>query len=154
MGRNGGHYLIIEANIECPGCHGPMTPRSLGCDPCGLRLDGRFSFNEFNELNHDLLHFLRIFIHCEGRIKDMERSLGLSYPSVKSQIAKLKTALKMPNSAPEPCQVATERPAAADDLSTDLKPTHLQTLEQLERGDIGFTEALHQLRQAPHYHPS
>ena len=58
--------------VHCPYCDGPMTPVALRCDACDVQVQARFVFNEFATLSEDDLHFLRIFIVCEGRIRDME----------------------------------------------------------------------------------
>jgi hypothetical protein len=85
-----------------------MRPAVLACEPCGLRLEGRFeagstsgaSGNEFAQLGPDELHLLRIFVHCEGSIRDMEAALGISYPTVKSRVAALKLRLEMARTPP------------------------------------------------------
>src|SRR5208337_626587 len=62
----------IDANVRCPSCNGQLFPRVLVCDSCGLKVEGNFVMNEFGALTPDELHFLRVFIYCEGRIRDME----------------------------------------------------------------------------------
>lgn len=119
-------------SISCPSCHGPLQPRVLACGRCDLRVEGRFEANEFAGLDEKLLHFLRIFVHCEGRIKDMEKALGVSYPTVKSTMAALKEALRLPVEAVEPAAVA------ADDVAA--------ILEKMARGEIPYEEALQQIR--------
>ena len=71
----------------CPACTGRLYPRELACVDCGLRVSTRYADNEFQNLDADSLHLLRVFIACEGRIRDMERALGVSYPTVKSRLA-------------------------------------------------------------------
>ena len=51
--------------------------------------------NEFGSLTPDELHFLRVFIYCEGRIRDMEAALGVSYPTVKGHLATIKQKLNL-----------------------------------------------------------
>ena len=64
-----------------------MRSAVLACDACDLRVEARFFGNEFAALSDEDLHFLRIFIHTEGRIRDMESALGVSYPTVKARLA-------------------------------------------------------------------
>ena len=84
-----------------------MYPRELECHDCGLRVTTAYRRNEFTDLDDETLHLLRIFVACEGRIRDMERVLGVSYPTVKTKLAGLKDALGFnddvaPAEAPEP----------------------------------------------------
>ena len=81
------------ANLRCPACDGRLFPRELECVDCGLHLQASYPRNEFARLDDDALHLLRIFVACEGRIRDMERALGVSYPTVKSRLAGLRETL-------------------------------------------------------------
>src|SRR5438270_657465 len=67
-------FMKKHGNIRCPGCGGAMTPVELACQPCGLQVRGQFVDNEFASLADDDLHFLRIFVSTEGRIREMERA--------------------------------------------------------------------------------
>ena len=78
-----------------------MFPRELECQDCGLHVTTTYRRNEFTDLDEDTLHLLRIFVACEGRIRDMERVLGVSYPTVKTRLAGLKDALGF-NDEPDP----------------------------------------------------
>ena len=109
-----------------------MVTRVLACPSCGLRIESDFRQNEFAGLEDEWLHFLRIFIHCEGRIRDMEAALGISYPTVKARIAELKTRLGTDEANPPS---RGSEPASTNDI-----------LDQLESGKIDFDEAMRRLR--------
>ena len=80
-------------HTECPACHGRLYPKVLHCADCGLDVTTRYAGNEFADLDVEDLHLLRIFVVCEGRIRDMESALGVSYPTVKSRLAALRGRL-------------------------------------------------------------
>jgi hypothetical protein len=126
----------IDANVRCPSCNGQLYPRVLVCDACGLKVEGEFVMNEFGTLTPDELHFLRVFINCEGRIRDMEAALGVSYPTVKAHLAAIKDKLRLtgprprPGRAPEPSS-----PGEAEDI-----------LNKLDSGEIAYKEAVRLLR--------
>jgi len=102
--------------------------------------------NEFAALSQEDLHFLRIFIHTEGHIREMESALGVSYPTVKARLADLKVRLKSDvatataNNPPLPVS------AAADETERPEKPNSGAVLRQLEQGNISVEEAIAQLR--------
>ena len=83
----------ISLNIKCPSCHKELVPKVLGCESCGIKIEGNFASNEFSVLDLEEIHFLRIFILTEGRIRDMEKVLGISYPTVKTKLLALKRKL-------------------------------------------------------------
>jgi hypothetical protein len=52
-------------------------------------MEGRFETCEFCKLSKENLEFLRSFIRCRGIIKDVEKDLGISYPTVRSRLDRL-----------------------------------------------------------------
>ena len=108
---------------------------------------------EFTELEPEMLHLLRIFVLCEGRIRDMEAALGVSYPTVKSRLGKLRSALGLAGSesrsagtSPPPANQAATESAAADNDSDDDKENVAQILSLLEKGEIDYPTALARIR--------
>ncbi|MBT3983944.1 MAG: DUF2089 family protein [Bacteriovoracaceae bacterium] len=85
---------IERHNFQCPECQNSLSVKSLHCHDCDLTMEGNFIENEFASLGQDEVHFLRVFVFCEGKIGDMERALGVSYPTVKSKLKKLKSKLQ------------------------------------------------------------
>lgn len=131
----------IDANVRCPSCNGQLFPRVLVCDSCGLKVEGDFVMNEFGSLTPDELHFLRVFIYCEGRIRDMEAALGVSYPTVKGHMASIKEKLNLASVRPS-APAGTEGNAAAA-----VSPrTSDEVLDGLEAGQISYKEAIRLLR--------
>ena len=131
----------IDANVRCPSCNGQLYPRVLVCDSCGLKVEGDFVMNEFGALTPDELHFLRVFIYCEGRIRDMEAALGVSYPTVKGHMASIKEKLNLASARPSaPAPAAGNAAAPGDSQTAD------EVLDGLEAGQISYEEALRLLR--------
>jgi hypothetical protein len=119
----------IDSNILCPACHGLLSPTVLSCGHCNIRVEGPFELNEFATLSPDDLHFLRIFIRCEGRVRDMEPALGLSYPTIRSRLTQLKNKLVGDFEARE----ENKKPDA---------PSTEEVLARLEKGEITFDQAM------------
>jgi hypothetical protein len=124
--------LPDQASTECPACHGRLYPKLLGCADCGLEVSTRYRGNEFSELDNDDLHLLRIFVACEGRIRDMEAALGVSYPTVKARLAGLRERLGLPADA-------RDKPAREPTSASEI-------LDQLADGSISYDEALPKIR--------
>jgi hypothetical protein len=100
-----------------------------------LKVEGEFVMNEFGSLTPDELHFLRVFIYCEGRIRDMEAALGVSYPTVKGHLASIKEKLNLSGQKP-----------VDQKLEPETVPTADAVLDQLETGQISYKDAVRLLR--------
>ncbi len=122
----------------CPACAGRLYPRELACVDCGLQMRTSYKNNEFLDLDDDSLHLVRVFIACEGRIRDMERALGVSYPTVKSRLKALRERLGFGGEdealAAAPKQ-PSERPRAPAPKPSDV-------LDRFEAGEVSFDEAM------------
>jgi hypothetical protein len=141
----------IDANIRCPSCNGQLFPKVLVCDSCGLKVEGEFVLNEFDSLTPDELHFLRVFVQCEGRIRDMEAALGVSYPTVKGLLASIKDKLsqRSPRFAASVQKREEGAEAAGSDASTPNSDASAdEILDQLESGRISYKDAVRLLRSA------
>ena len=135
----------IDANVRCPSCNGQLYPRVLVCDSCGVKVEGDFVLNEFGALTPDELHFLRVFIYCEGRIRDMEAALGVSYPTVKGHMASIKEKLNLASARPSP-SAAPSPPPAGPRAPSGGSPAADEVLDGLEAGQISYKEAIRLLR--------
>ncbi|HUI72343.1 MAG TPA: DUF2089 family protein [Spirochaetia bacterium] len=140
----------IDANIRCPSCNGQLYPRVLVCDSCGLKVEGEFVMNEFDSLSPDELHFLRVFVQCEGSIRDMEAALGVSYPTVKGLLASIKEklSLKSPRFAATARKVDGEEGPRAEEAPGTADTDADRVLDQLESGQISYKDAVRLLRSA------
>ena len=136
----------IDANVRCPSCNGQLFPRVLVCDSCGLKVEGDFVMNEFGALTPDELHFLRVFIYCEGRIRDMEAALGVSYPTVKGHLASIKEKLNLARIRPSAPPGATAGAQAGASAGSEGGRTTDEVLDGLEAGQISYKDAIRLLK--------
>jgi len=112
---------------RCPSCQQPLQATELTCEPCDLRLRGHFERGcRFCALDPGQRQLLDVFLSCRGVIRDMEKALGLSYPTVRSRVDALLTALGYAPARAEaitPEEIAARRRAILDQLqSGDLTP--------------------------------
>ena len=78
---------------ECPVCHDDLLVTRLVCRNCGTGLEGRFAMERLFQLTPEQLHFVEVFIRCEGKINRVQDELGLSYPTVRSRLDEVIRAL-------------------------------------------------------------
>jgi hypothetical protein len=122
----------IPANLSCPSCQHALRPAVLECPACRLRVEGSFQLNEFASLSPDELHLLRIFVLAEGRVRDMEAPLGLSYPTIRTRLAALRET------------IAKATPGAATEPPDETVDA---VLDQLQRQELTFDEAMKRIKR-------
>ena len=97
----------------CPVCSNELAVTRLHCRSCGTTLEGDFSVGRFGRLNRDQLALLESFLRSRGNLREMERELGISYPTVRSRVEALVGALGFgPSADDDDLAVTTADPAA------------------------------------------
>ena len=116
---------------DCPSCTQKLDVRELACPECGVTVRGEFQPCEFCALTAEQLRFLRLFVSRRGNLREVERELGLSYPTVRARLDDLLRALGYPTEAPS---------------ARDRQQHRRQVLDDLRAGQISPEEAAKSLR--------
>src|SRR5258707_14865056 len=124
----------------CPVCASELAVTRLHCSSCGTTLEGDFSVGRFGRLNRDQLTLLESFLRSRGNLREMERELGISYPTVRSRVEALVRALGFGPRAEsdDPDEPATE--PALDARSRE------EILQALARHEMSADEAAAAIR--------
>ena len=77
----------------CPVCNEKLIVKTLKCNKCDTEITGEFQLSPFDYLKKEQLEFALMFIKCQGNIKELEKALNVSYPTVKKNIDELCVAL-------------------------------------------------------------
>lgn len=78
---------------RCPVCHEKLDITRLNCPHCETTIEGRFGGTKFDALTGDQLDFVEVFLKARGNIKEVERELGISYPTVRGRLEAVIQAL-------------------------------------------------------------
>ena len=117
---------------RCPVCSEQLNVVRLECAACGTRLEGSFSLGRFHALSAEQLEFLEVFIRARGNFKDVERELGISYPTVRGRLDALIRALGFPSQA-EPDKDVERRKEILRELAEGrIKPDDAASLLETE----------------------
>ena len=135
----------------CPVCQGELTVTRLHCRTCGTALEGEFGVGRFGRLEREQLTFLESFLRSRGNLKEMERELGISYPTVRGRLEVLLKALGLgdgPAVAVTDEEPMPAEPAAAGSAVTDdeLAAERRGILERLSRHELSADEAASAIR--------
>jgi hypothetical protein len=109
---------------RCPFCGDELAITRLSCCGCHTQIDSELEIPLFFRLPPDLQNFVLIFLRCQGKIRDVEKELGISYPTV------------------------CKRLDLVNELLGNQGPPVDRTriLERLERGEISVQEATQLLK--------
>ena len=113
---------------DCPVCGDRLALTRLTCHSCGTELSGDFASCDFCALGAEDRETLRVFLQSRGNMKELERHLGVSYPTARARFDTLLGKLGLATPAPE----VRPRPP-------------LTLLARLARGEIGVDQALREL---------
>jgi len=113
---------------KCPICNGNIKVTEFKCSSCESTIRGSFKLCKFCQLPKEQIEFAEIFIKNRGNIKEIERELCISYPTVKGKLDALIEALGY-----------TEQAYVSPSKNKDI-------LEQLDNGEISPAEAIELLK--------
>ncbi len=127
----------------CPVCSQELSVTRLHCRSCGTTLEGDFSVGRFGRLSREQLTLLESFLRSRGNLRDMERELGISYPTVRSRVEALVRALGF---GPRDGEEGADEAAGNAGIGTDAAPARQAILERLSRREITAEEAATAIR--------
>ncbi len=118
-------YRVIS---KCPVCSAKLRVAKLKCNKCGTVIENDFELSKFEYLSSEQLNFMEVFLKCRGNIKDVEKELGISYPTVRAKLDDVVSALG---------------------YTVIKKPTvnSKEVLDMLERGEITPEQALNMMKE-------
>ena len=74
--------MVKKLSSKCPFCSGDLAITSLHCEGCGTAIDSKLVIPKYFRLGTDLQDFVLVFLRCRGNIREVEKELGISYPTV------------------------------------------------------------------------
>jgi hypothetical protein len=129
----------------CPVCSSELAVTRLHCRSCGTTLEGDFSVGRFGRISREQTALLESFLRARGNLRDMERELGISYPTVRSRVEALVRALGFgPRADAEADSEAAEAPAGA--AASDRAMARQAILERLAAHEISAEDAAAAIR--------
>jgi len=114
---------------RCPSCGEDLEVRGLHCTACGTDVLGHFAPCQFCHLTPDQTTFLLMFVQARGNHTELEKLLGVSYPTVRGKLDEIIAILGAP----------AVRPPRSDRRTV---------LERIAAGELSPEQGLATLRQA------
>lgn len=107
----------------------------LYCPTCDTAIEGHFDICKFCQLTDEMRDFVEIFLRSRGNIKEVERALGISYPTVRGRLDAVIKALGY----------SVEQGPTEDEQAAERRR---EVLDALSRGEITAQEAIGRLKHA------
>ena len=82
---------------KCPACGGQLIITECQCSQCQLQMRGEFRQGEFLNLSDDQLTFIHVFLSARGNLSEVERILGVSYPTIRNKLDEINEILASTN---------------------------------------------------------
>ncbi len=123
---------MLKLFEQCPACGESIVITEIRCGACHLKMQGEFKPGLFSSLSADQLTFVRTFLRVRGNLSEMEKALGVSYPTIRNKLDEINQTL----------QAAENTPAPAP---TDDNP-RTAILNRLAAGELDAAQALEQLK--------
>ena len=85
--------MDLEVRGNCSLCGGETYVTRYQCTQCLSSIEGEFRLNKFSKLTDEQLHMVELFLLHRGNMKEMEKALGISYPTVRNKLEDIVEAL-------------------------------------------------------------
>src|SRR3954468_1980881 len=121
-----------EVISDCPVCDSPLTVTRLHCNNCGTTIEGEFTVGRFSRLNREQYALLEAFLRSRGNLRELERELGVSYPTVRNRVEGLLRTLGLSDGAPLPSSLpGTDSESRSTNAPAVDAATRRRVLERL-----------------------
>ena len=145
--------MVHDVIATCPVCANELTITRLHCRGCGSALEGEFGVGRFGRLDREQMSLLESFLRSRGNLKEMERELGISYPTVRGRVDALVRALGFGEPGSDDIDAGMDldtadwpEPPEPSQPDADESARRREILERLARKEIGAEEAAEALR--------
>jgi hypothetical protein len=136
----------------CPVCAGELAVTRLRCGSCGTTIEGEFGVGRFARLTREQTTLLESFLRSRGNLRDMERELGISYPTVRARVEALVRALgfgprdEADGAGPATSGAADRTADAAAGAAAEIQAGRRDVLERLARQELSAEAAAEAIR--------
>jgi hypothetical protein len=121
--------LAYPVITRCSVCEEALEITRLECRRCRTKYEGHFKLDKFSYLTPKQKFFIEIFLKCRGNIKEVEKELNISYPTVRSKLDDVIRSLGY-------------EVTAVDSPQMNRK----EILDKLSKGEITSDEAIRMLK--------
>ena len=127
---------------RCPSCGSDLEIAELRCTRCETQIRARYHPCDFCRLSEEQSTFMRLFVASRGNLTELEKRLGVSYPTIRAKLDEVIERLG-------PVEGIAPMPEAPTPPQPPPPPTRDRRalLEAVQRGELTPAEAARQIQQ-------
>jgi len=116
----------LKLPASCPLCGDLINVTRIKCNGCGSEINGSFKTGGLTALPVEYQKFIRVFLRQRGNIKQVEKELGISYPTINKMLDSVNNILK---------STVGERPLSRREI-----------LDSIDKGEMSVKDATYILK--------
>lgn len=116
----------LKLPASCPLCGELINVTRIKCTGCGSEINGSFKTGGLTTLPVEYQKFITVFLRHRGNIKQVEKELGISYPTINKMLDSINNILK---------GTAAERPLSRREI-----------LDSIDKGEMSVKDATYILK--------
>ena len=116
----------LKLPVGCPFCGEMIEITRIRCSGCNSEIHGSFSAGGLTALPVEYQKFITVFLRQRGNIKQVEKELGISYPTINKMLDSINNILK---------GTVAERPLSRKEI-----------LDSIDKGEMSVKDATYILK--------
>jgi hypothetical protein len=143
---------IGNVPAQCPVCQGDLLVTRLQCSQCATEVNGTFALGRLATTPEPHASLIEMFLRVRGNMKEMERELGLSYPTVRARLEEALEAAGFEKSSGRSASPGNWESRFEEDLAERIRSRVEERLsgltERIERSVAGRVEREEEARRS------
>jgi hypothetical protein len=135
---------MINLFEKCPACGGQIVVTECKCVNCQLQMHGEFRTGQFASLSEDQQTFVKVFLTARGNLSEVEKVLGVSYPTIRNKLDEINDTLNRTLSTFDARSINRDDASAAMPKSED--ETRRAILQKVAAGELSAADAVQKLQ--------
>jgi len=130
---------------QCPSCGSQLVVTEYKCPACQLQMRGEFQSGQLSALSDDELAFVKVFLSARGNLTEVERVLGISYPTIRNKLDEINNSLNRTDDAAAIRQKKVD--IIAETKTASVEESRKDILQQVSDGRLSPVEAVQRLKE-------
>jgi hypothetical protein len=129
---------------QCPSCGGQLIITECKCPACQLQMRGEFQSGQLSTISDEELTFIKVFLAARGNLTEVERVLGISYPTIRNKLDEINNSLNGLGGTPA---TGEKKSSGVEIKSPSKEEIRKEVLQKVADRLLTAAEAVQKLRE-------